>query len=112
MKINTNKILGMIALILLLTSFTTAIECVGQGCGANFSLNVTNGTIITPTQPSILGATIYDLLVSSGAGISSFIDFMKVALPILFVLLALIMIIFAIVYSVFKAIGLWKEYHN
>jgi len=111
MKINTKIMLGIFALILSMLSFTIAGECVGQGCNANFSLNVTNYTQITPILPrySVTGQAIYDVLTSSGAGLGTFFTFLGQSFPILIIILVLIALLVAVVYTILKSVHLWKE---
>lgn len=109
MKQNKKILLGMIFLILFMPSIISAVECSGQNCGANMSLNVSNGTIITPVPPSFLtGQTIYNVFASSGAGLSLFMRFIAQALPYLLIGLAIVVMVIFIIISIIKLINLFK----
>ena len=111
----SKRLWGMLiaCLIVIVTSFVSAEECIGQGCSMNFSLNVTPASNITISPIfSETGQAMYDLLVSSGAGIGTFFQFIGISLPLFLFLLVLITIIVAIVYSISKSIKLWKVATN
>lgn len=119
MKININIkiILGMILLFSIIGSnilgsilpLITAVECIGQGCNMNVSLNVTEIPVTPLPRFSILGQTIYSLLDSSGAGLGTFFQFLGQSIPILLLGIMAVALIVAIAYAIFKALTLWKE---
>jgi multidrug transporter EmrE-like cation transporter len=108
MKTNIRIILGMI-LLFSIFPLTTAVECIGQGCSTNMSINVVNVTAIPTPRFSILGATIYSLLDSSGAGLGTFFQFLGASIPILLIGIMMVALIVAIAYAIFEGIGLWKQ---
>jgi len=117
-KNKTKKQIEWFLLIGLITTFIATIpmiyadECSGGSCGANFSLNVTNATIPPPVIISTIseqGQIIYGILQSSGAGIGLFMQLLSGGLVTLFIMIALISIMVAIVYAVFHAIKLWGK---
>lgn len=108
MKTIIKIILGMI-LLLSIFPLTTAIECVGQGCSTNMSINVVSFNVTSIPRFSILGQTIYSLLDSSGAGIGIFFQFIGASIPILLIGIMMVALLVAIAYSIFKGINLWKE---
>lgn len=112
MKTNIKIILGMILLFSIFWSILpliTAVECIGQGCAMNMSLNVVNVSAIPLPRFSLTGQAIYSVLESAGAGIGSFLLMMGQSLPYLLIGLMMIAIIVAIAYSIFKSLDLWKE---
>lgn len=113
-----NKIFMLIVSMIFLLetiSLIFADECIGGNCGTNMSLNVTNATIPPPVIVSTItetGQIIYGILQSSGAGIGMFMQFLSGGLVTLFLMIALIFILVAIVYAIFKGVGLWKKMAN
>jgi hypothetical protein len=94
-----------------LITLATAVECIGQNCPTNISLNVTSPIIIiTPIGFSATGQAIYEVLASSGAGLGSFLQILGIALPMLLIGLAFVVIIIAIGYALVQLFKLWKIY--